>query len=371
VSVRCGDRYNAGEIFYKQLKGRQHCRLHVEDPCDNTRNLNCVLGKLEELQLYEAFKDAWVALQGGKAPVGLGAALRTQHGQPYRQPHGEVGLALASKDAAAAEGQALSESTMPGSYCSGAESTASGSESPTAVASPVLGAAPGLGGEASECDLGTRSGSGRAARRSAAAPAATGKKVIECGDLEAALLASQTQVEERMESAPWWQQFMDSGAAVTSAKAPVRRKTPPPEEAPSGGARTSAGQGAHSRQPPAAAAAEKPGTWYQCGDLEAKIVAAKVRPGDWTCHSCGAMVFGSKVACFKCGAPKPEAPSPAPGAAAKEAANQTSGQGQREVRRTLGSRMGRNGCRARHTDDESPAPSPAGSPPSSPPLTFQ
>ncbi|KAL1510286.1 hypothetical protein AB1Y20_006606 [Prymnesium parvum] len=29
------------------------------------------------------------------------------------------------------------------------------------------------------------------------------------------------------------------------------------------------------------------------------------RPGDWTCPSCSASVFGSKSACFKCGEPKP------------------------------------------------------------------
>ena len=30
-----------------------------------------------------------------------------------------------------------------------------------------------------------------------------------------------------------------------------------------------------------------------------------VRPGDWTCPSCGANVFASKTNCFKCNAPKP------------------------------------------------------------------
>ncbi|CAJ1424898.1 unnamed protein product [Effrenium voratum] len=31
-----------------------------------------------------------------------------------------------------------------------------------------------------------------------------------------------------------------------------------------------------------------------------------VRPGDWMCQACGASCFGSKDACFKCGAPKPQ-----------------------------------------------------------------
>ena len=30
------------------------------------------------------------------------------------------------------------------------------------------------------------------------------------------------------------------------------------------------------------------------------------RPGDWVCPSCGAMCFGSKSSCYKCGAPKPQ-----------------------------------------------------------------
>eukprot|EP00966_Prymnesium_polylepis_P094698 2192212-Prymnesium_polylepis.1 len=30
-----------------------------------------------------------------------------------------------------------------------------------------------------------------------------------------------------------------------------------------------------------------------------------VRPGDWTCDNCGAHVFASKLACFRCHTPKP------------------------------------------------------------------
>tara|TARA_B110001452_G_scaffold229680_1_gene205658 strand:- start:297 stop:2612 length:2316 start_codon:yes stop_codon:yes gene_type:complete len=45
-----------------------------------------------------------------------------------------------------------------------------------------------------------------------------------------------------------------------------------------------------------------------------------VRPGDWTCGNCGANVYASKVACFKCGAPKPPPQELAAQAAVKEAA---------------------------------------------------
>ena len=30
-----------------------------------------------------------------------------------------------------------------------------------------------------------------------------------------------------------------------------------------------------------------------------------MRPGDWTCNNCGANVFASKLACFRCHTPKP------------------------------------------------------------------
>ena len=50
---------------------------------------------------------------------------------------------------------------------------------------------------------------------------------------------------------------------------------------------------------------------YKGREISAKIVVPRserqgdVRPGDWDCPSCGASVFGSKSACFKCGEPKP------------------------------------------------------------------
>ena len=43
--------------------------------------------------------------------------------------------------------------------------------------------------------------------------------------------------------------------------------------------------------------------------------SGRVRPGDWTCASCGANVFASKDNCFRCGAPRPrhsEAGGPTP-----------------------------------------------------------
>jgi ribosomal protein L40E len=31
-----------------------------------------------------------------------------------------------------------------------------------------------------------------------------------------------------------------------------------------------------------------------------------MKPGDWICQECNALVFASKNSCFKCSAPKPE-----------------------------------------------------------------
>ncbi|CAJ1351184.1 unnamed protein product [Effrenium voratum] len=49
VSVRHGFyRLDTSEQFVQKLKGRNFQRLHVEDPVDETRNLNCVLGEVQE-----------------------------------------------------------------------------------------------------------------------------------------------------------------------------------------------------------------------------------------------------------------------------------------------------------------------------------
>ena len=36
------------------------------------------------------------------------------------------------------------------------------------------------------------------------------------------------------------------------------------------------------------------------------LESGRMRPGDWTCISCGAVVFASKDECFRCGAPRPD-----------------------------------------------------------------
>lgn len=71
VSLRLGSRLDVKEPFFSQLKARSADRLHVEDPVDLTRNLNCVLGESQEMRLRKALEEAHVCLTIGKAlPMG-------------------------------------------------------------------------------------------------------------------------------------------------------------------------------------------------------------------------------------------------------------------------------------------------------------
>eukprot|EP00930_Biecheleria_cincta_P046399 TRINITY_DN3199_c0_g1_i1.p1 TRINITY_DN3199_c0_g1~~TRINITY_DN3199_c0_g1_i1.p1 ORF type:complete len:519 (+),score=102.33 TRINITY_DN3199_c0_g1_i1:118-1674(+) len=71
VSVRLGSRLDVGQPFFGQLKARRMNRLHVEDPVDLTRNLNCVLGEPQEMRLRALMEEAFTCLTMGKAlPMG-------------------------------------------------------------------------------------------------------------------------------------------------------------------------------------------------------------------------------------------------------------------------------------------------------------
>ncbi|CAJ1380010.1 unnamed protein product [Effrenium voratum] len=72
VSVRHGFyRLDTSEQFVQKLKGRNFQRLHVEDPVDETRNLNCVLGEVQEMQLRRALQETYMRLQR-QEPVRFG-----------------------------------------------------------------------------------------------------------------------------------------------------------------------------------------------------------------------------------------------------------------------------------------------------------
>eukprot|EP00930_Biecheleria_cincta_P046400 TRINITY_DN3199_c0_g2_i1.p1 TRINITY_DN3199_c0_g2~~TRINITY_DN3199_c0_g2_i1.p1 ORF type:complete len:527 (+),score=86.92 TRINITY_DN3199_c0_g2_i1:39-1583(+) len=71
VSVRLGSRLDVGQPFFSQLKARNTNRLHVEDPVDLTRNLNCVLGESQEMRLQTLIEEAFACLNEGKTlPMG-------------------------------------------------------------------------------------------------------------------------------------------------------------------------------------------------------------------------------------------------------------------------------------------------------------
>jgi len=71
VSVRLASRLDANQPFFSRLRAKQYSRLHVEDPVDTTRNLNCVLGEMQEHQLRNALEASFRRLQNGK-PVNFG-----------------------------------------------------------------------------------------------------------------------------------------------------------------------------------------------------------------------------------------------------------------------------------------------------------
>lgn len=69
---RIGQRRYAQDNVFSALRGRHVHRLHAEDPYFLQRNLHCVLGDTEEVQLQEAFSAAWHSIVRGQSPVGLG-----------------------------------------------------------------------------------------------------------------------------------------------------------------------------------------------------------------------------------------------------------------------------------------------------------
>lgn len=71
VSARFGRRTHSQNPAFSTLRGRYVSRLHIEDPYAIERNLHCVLGEAEEVQLREAFHAAWLAMIQGGTPVGL------------------------------------------------------------------------------------------------------------------------------------------------------------------------------------------------------------------------------------------------------------------------------------------------------------
>lgn len=71
ASIRLGARHLVDEPNFEHLQGRWTPRMHIEDPYLHHRNLHCVLGIGEELQLRTAFAEAMQGLSCCLLPRGL------------------------------------------------------------------------------------------------------------------------------------------------------------------------------------------------------------------------------------------------------------------------------------------------------------
>mmetsp|Transcript_41128 Transcript_41128/g.94614 ORF Transcript_41128/g.94614 Transcript_41128/m.94614 type:complete len:532 (+) Transcript_41128:78-1673(+) len=74
VCIRFGKRLEVGDPILEKLHGlQQNGRIHIEDPIQLERNLNCVLGEHGEYNLQLALQEAFQAMElFGVPPVGIG-----------------------------------------------------------------------------------------------------------------------------------------------------------------------------------------------------------------------------------------------------------------------------------------------------------
>jgi hypothetical protein len=205
ASLRRGGRSFADDPAFIQLRGRHSVRLHVEDPCDPRRNLNCVLGEAEEVRLQAAFGEAWMAVQQGFPPVGLFPASSKLAKQQKRLVLAEQ-LGVPDEPQEAAEmffaaagefGEVPEVADVPLVAEAGAGKADTGVDPSTrSSASTADGSAASSGSFCSGADEALSSGSedpsrqlGGADGRAHGAPAPSQMKmVLECCDLEAELL---------------------------------------------------------------------------------------------------------------------------------------------------------------------------------------
>jgi hypothetical protein len=87
ASIRVVGRRNCRDSAFHTLRGHYVNRIHIEDPFILERNLHCVLGDPEEMQLKEAFQTAWQLMFVGGTPVGLHPL-----GDPFAGPKMELQL---------------------------------------------------------------------------------------------------------------------------------------------------------------------------------------------------------------------------------------------------------------------------------------
>mmetsp|Transcript_68345 Transcript_68345/g.163978 ORF Transcript_68345/g.163978 Transcript_68345/m.163978 type:complete len:563 (+) Transcript_68345:146-1834(+) len=73
VCIRFGKRMAIGDPLISQMRGQQAARpyIHVEDPYELERNLNCVLGQEQETMLMHAITEAFQRMAYGVGPAGF------------------------------------------------------------------------------------------------------------------------------------------------------------------------------------------------------------------------------------------------------------------------------------------------------------
>lgn len=138
ASIRTGGRHLAVEQRYERLRGRWALRLHVEDPFLLDRNLHCVLGDAEEMQLRAELVAAVHTLHLGHTPRGLLPA----------QPRGATRGRRGSKD----HWRAADLAEAPSGGAAGDAAAEVGIEAPCRAASgdAEAGPPPAQGAEAEE-----------------------------------------------------------------------------------------------------------------------------------------------------------------------------------------------------------------------------
>jgi DNA polymerase sigma len=112
VSVRLGSRLDVGQPFFRQLKARRMNRLHVEDPVDLTRNLNCVLGEAQEMQLRTLMEEAFAPrLTMGKE---LSVGYPSKQAGPQHNKFETKGRTVSSVSTAADSGASSTDEAVDG-----------------------------------------------------------------------------------------------------------------------------------------------------------------------------------------------------------------------------------------------------------------
>lgn len=213
VSLRFGTRLDVREPFFASLKGRHFPRLHVEDPCDPSRNLNCVLGENEELRLQEEFQKACMMIQGGRIPFGVRISLFQDLEQmsPETDQPEEVEVA--------AEGSTCTYLADPKtrSFSEGAESTDSTASFPDSGAWSTASTID----DRVSCNSGDDDSSGvdtlmshpiwKVAEGTTANEPYMDKQWFSCGELEASLLASVKK--DMRPQQEWGRQYSETSCA--------------------------------------------------------------------------------------------------------------------------------------------------------------